>query len=70
VVVKKNKVKEALEVEDPVELALDFFPWHEEQRRFLFNLANQDHLHHAFILHGLSSLGKFDFACAMSAALL
>lgn len=56
--------------EQAIALALEFYPWQEQQKVFLFNLANQDHLHHAFLFHGPAHLGKFNFACAMSALLL
>jgi len=65
---KKPKITE--EINDVIELVLEFYPWHEEQKIFLFNLAKQNHLHHAFLLHGPAYLGKFDFACAMAGVLL
>ena len=55
---KKTEIRE--EINDAIELVLEFHPWHEEQKTFLFNLAKQNHLHHAFLFHGPAYLGKFD----------
>jgi DNA polymerase-3 subunit delta' len=67
--VNKNK-KTDDEIVNEIDLALSFYPWQEQQKDFLLNLAASTRLHHAFLLHGLANLGKFDFACAISAALL
>lgn len=68
--VSAKKRKEEDEFEEPVELVLDFYPWHEQEKTFLFGLAKQERLHHAFLFYGAPQLGKFDFACAMAALLL
>ncbi len=54
---------------DEALLRLEIYPWQQQQKQFLLELANSNKLHHAFLLHGQAYLGKFDFACAIAASL-
>lgn len=70
--VSKSAVSQKKEEQENALTALkqDFYPWHLKQQDFLLELAANGRMHHALLLYGPSHLGKFDFACAFSAAML